>query len=232
MGGYCYPGGVAVWNQGIFLARYPEFSAVNPNKLAAYFIEAGLYLSNQPNSPVCDVNVRLMFLNMIVAHIGFLAGDTAAPIIAPIPPSVVLNVTSTAPGGFSVPHGLGVVPSSMNILPTSGGTIWAQNPPFDATYVYLDASDVDVSATVTVFQTTQASSSGGQIRPVGRVNTASEGSVSAGFDYTPAEPGSGAWFNQSQYGAAFWQATANLRGMRYSARPTRVNIGWPRSRVL
>ncbi len=66
-----------------------------------------------------------------------------------------------------------------------------------------------------------ALSSDGQARPVGRLNTAGEGSVNAGFDFTPATPGSGPWFNQSQYGAAFWQATASLRSARYFRNPTR-----------
>jgi hypothetical protein len=60
----------------------------------------------------------------------------------------------------------------------------------------------------------------GQPKPVGRVSSASEGSVSADLDYMQATPGSGAWFNQTQYGAAFWQATTSLRGFRYRARPT------------
>lgn len=59
----------------------------------------------------------------------------------------------------------------------------------------------------------------GQPRPVGRVSQASEGSVSAGFEYLA--PGSAAWFTQTQYGAAFWQATSSLRGMRYVPCPTR-----------
>lgn len=67
----------------------------------------------------------------------------------------------------------------------------------------------------------------GQPRPVGRMSDASEGSVSASFDYTPATPGSGAWFNQSPYGAAFWQATSSLRGMHYRPRPTRVGGPFP-----
>ena len=66
-----------------------------------------------------------------------------------------------------------------------------------------------------------ALSSDGQPRPVGRVSQASEGSVSAAFEGVPPTPGSGAWFQQSQYGAAFWQATSNLRGFRYIAQPTR-----------
>jgi hypothetical protein len=58
----------------------------------------------------------------------------------------------------------------------------------------------------------------GQPRPVGRVSQASQGSVSAAFDY--AAPGSTAWFQQSQYGVAFLQATSSLRGFRYSPRAT------------
>lgn len=66
-----------------------------------------------------------------------------------------------------------------------------------------------------------ALSADGQARPNGRLSQAAEGSVSATFDGVPATPGSGAWFAQSQYGAAFWQATSSLRGMHYRARPTR-----------
>jgi hypothetical protein len=63
-------------------------------------------------------------------------------------------------------------------------------------------------------------SPGNQARPVGRVSAAAEGSVSASLDYSTATPGSGAWFNQTQYGAMFWQATSSLRGFRYRPRPT------------
>lgn len=62
-------------------------------------------------------------------------------------------------------------------------------------------------------------SADGMPRPVGRVSQASEGSVSAGFEYLT--PGTAAWFTQTQYGAAFWQATSSLRGMRYVPCPTR-----------
>jgi len=62
----------------------------------------------------------------------------------------------------------------------------------------------------------------GQPRPVGRVSSANEGAVGASFDYTPATPGSGPWFQQSAYGAAFWQATTSLRGARYFPHPTQV----------
>lgn len=140
---------IAVFNQTVFLARYPEFTAfatATPASLPSMFDEAGFYLSNCDTSPVQNVATRTKLLNMITAHIAFLGGALTAD---------------------------------------------------------------------------------GQARPVGRMDQASEGSVSASFDYTPATPGSGAWFNQSQYGAAFWQATSSLRGFRYRARPTFVGGPFP-----
>ena len=62
-------------------------------------------------------------------------------------------------------------------------------------------------------------SADGMPRPVGRLSQAGEGSVSAAFEYLT--PGTAAWFTQTQYGAAFWQATSSLRGMRYIPCPTR-----------
>jgi hypothetical protein len=214
-------GGTAVWNPGLFLTRYPTFSSVNPSLLEAYFNEAGLYLNNTPCSPVYDLTRRGMLLNMLVAHISYLNGDLESLNIAPVPPSVQLAVTSPSQGTFAVPHGLGLVPQSFDILMTSGGAMW-QSAPSDSTNIYLGASDINLTATVSVFQTVQVASAAGSVRPVGRVSSASEGSVSASFDYGTPTPGSGAWFQQSQYGAAFWQATSSLRGMQYIRGWTRI----------
>ncbi len=51
---------------------------------------------------------------------------------------------------------------------------------------------------------------------VGRINSASEGSVSvqAQNDYPP---GTVQWYQQTKYGAAYWAATAQYRTMRYVA---------------
>lgn len=66
---------------------------------------------------------------------------------------------------------------------------------------------------------TPAGTAGGP-SPVGRVSSASQGSVSASMDF-PASPGA-AWFNQTGYGAMFWQATLSLRSFNYRSRPTVV----------
>lgn len=57
---------------------------------------------------------------------------------------------------------------------------------------------------------------------VGRLSQASEGTVSATADMGPVT-GSQAWFIQTKYGAAFWQASAPYRAFRYitgSSRPS------------
>lgn len=52
-------------------------------------------------------------------------------------------------------------------------------------------------------------------QPVGRVADATEGSVSVSLDFNVQTPGTGPWFQQTQYGASFWQATSSLRGMKF-----------------
>ena len=54
--------------------------------------------------------------------------------------------------------------------------------------------------------------------PVGRVSAGAEGSVSASLEYMT--PGTHSWFTQTQYGAAYWQATLNYRRFTYIPQPT------------
>lgn len=58
------------------------------------------------------------------------------------------------------------------------------------------------------------SGAGSTATQVGRVSSASEGSVSASLDAGPTTQAS-AWWMQTQYGASFWKATAAYRTMRY-----------------
>jgi hypothetical protein len=54
---------------------------------------------------------------------------------------------------------------------------------------------------------------------VGRVSNASEGSVSVASDYG-TQPMSAAYWLQTPYGAAYWQATAKYRTMMYDPGPS------------
>lgn len=59
---------------------------------------------------------------------------------------------------------------------------------------------------------------------VGRINTASEGSVSVGADMGDATAGSPSqpWYMQTQWGATYWAMTAGVRTARYVAQPSVV----------
>lgn len=50
---------------------------------------------------------------------------------------------------------------------------------------------------------------------VGRVNSATEGSVSVSVDYASTASGTMAWYLQTPYGAAYWAATGRYRTMHY-----------------
>lgn len=56
---------------------------------------------------------------------------------------------------------------------------------------------------------------------VGRINNASEGSVSVATDYGTEVSQSMAFWVQSKYGALYWQMTAVYRTMRYLPAPRR-----------
>lgn len=60
---------------------------------------------------------------------------------------------------------------------------------------------------------------------VGRINTATEGSVSVGTQLD-MPPGSAQWFAQTKYGLSFWQATAQFRSMRYVPGPVPITNPW------
>lgn len=69
---------------------------------------------------------------------------------------------------------------------------------------------------------------------VGRINSATEGSVTVSTEYESTM--NSAWFNQTPYGAAFWQATAAYRSMAaYVPGRTRfgngLGTGFPRGRI-
>lgn len=69
---------VVVFDPVAFKIRYPEFAGVADVTLSACFLEAGLYLSNSDASPVQNIDRRTLYLNMLTAHIAYLAGTLSA----------------------------------------------------------------------------------------------------------------------------------------------------------
>ena len=67
-------------------------------------------------------------------------------------PITNIALAPSAPGNFTVAHGLGAAPTSVVITMTSSGGIWLQSPiGFDATNLYLVASDVGVTGNAALF---------------------------------------------------------------------------------
>jgi len=63
-----------------------------------------------------------------------------------------LAVTASAPGNFSLAHNLGRIPLGATVYMTSSGEFWFQPVTlFDATHLYLVASDVGITASIQVW---------------------------------------------------------------------------------
>lgn len=61
---------------------------------------------------------------------------------------------------------------------------------------------------------------------VGRIDSATEGSVSVSAKYSDMVSGTMAWYIQTLYGAAYWAATGRYRTMQYVGRQN-VCRGYP-----
>lgn len=73
-----------------------------------------------------------------------------------------------------------------------------------------------VAHMLAIFGAGAAGSSGAIGKPVGRLSTATEGSVTAAFAYElPVGSAMAAWYNQTPYGALYWMMTAQFRSLRY-----------------
>lgn len=123
--------GVAVWNPGIFLAMFPEFTAAynkNPASYAATFqYRAPRFLSNDPTSIVQDVEQRLGLLNMLVAHIRYLAGDLS-------------NDGQARPVGRLSSAGEGSVNAQFDYVTPSPGEAWFVQSQYGAEFWEATAS--------------------------------------------------------------------------------------------
>lgn len=56
-----------------------------------------------------------------------------------------IALSPSSPGNFTIAHGLGAAPRLVLIQMTSGGAIWFQSTRYDATNIYLVASDAGVT---------------------------------------------------------------------------------------
>jgi hypothetical protein len=97
--------------------------------------------------------------------------------------------------------------------------------PFDVTLLpsYLNVLTAHIAALNGGLTATGSIAPGSGPQPVGRLASASEGSVSASYEYGGGEGGgpSEAWYTQTSYGALYWAMTAQYRTWKYFVGPER-----------
>jgi hypothetical protein len=64
--------GSASFDYDAWVMRYPEFEGVSPSTAQMLWNEATLFLVNDGSSPVTDVSIRAVLLNMLTAHLAIL----------------------------------------------------------------------------------------------------------------------------------------------------------------
>jgi hypothetical protein len=83
-------------------------------------------------------------------------GITGTAVCFAVAPSVIVPLAPSAPGDFSVPHGLGSSPALALVQMTSSGAVWFQPAQWDGTNIYLTASDAGITAKAIVWASVPA----------------------------------------------------------------------------
>lgn len=127
---------VALFDYGVWALRYPELAgSIDPTLAGAYFAEAGLYLNNTDCSPVADVTIRGVLLNMIAAHIAKLN----ATINGAAPSGLTGPISKASEGSVSVEVALPTLTAGSQgwfLQTTYGAAVWAALAPYrTASYV-------------------------------------------------------------------------------------------------
>ena len=106
----------------------------------------GLYSS----LPAAGTQGRLFFATDTKKH--YYDNGTSWDDITPAPAVTKVALAPSAPGNFTVAHGMSRAPVAVVFEMTSGGQIWLQNPTgYDATNLYLVASDAGITGNAVCF---------------------------------------------------------------------------------
>jgi hypothetical protein len=147
--------GIVAFDYAAWALRYPSLAASVSGPLAqAYFDEAQLYCDNTRYSPVLNVSVRAVLLNMLVAHIAQLnlptggsggsSGGNGGSAGAPSP--LVGRISNATEGSVSVQTQMDLPPGSaqwFNQTPY-GAAFWAATATYRTMrYVPSPARDMD-----------------------------------------------------------------------------------------
>lgn len=112
---------IVAFDLASFRARYPEFSSVPDPLMSAYFAEATIYLNNTDSSPVTNLPVRSLLLNMLTAHVAALNSGIDNTQASPL----VGRISQATEGSVSVSAEMG---------PPSGTSAWFMQTKYGASF--------------------------------------------------------------------------------------------------
>ena len=210
--------GIVTFVPAAFVAAYPEFTGIPASQLTQAFNLATTILNNTCCSRIKDANLRDTLLQMLTAHITFLlSGTNDGGYTVPTFQGVgsvtagVLNVTGIL--SQAAPLAVGSLLGDMvqGLAPGSVITALGTGTGGVGTYTISPTQDV-ASETFLVPGLPQITPAPGI---VGRINTASEGSVSVGAEYGGDGGPNQDWYTSSRYGALYWMQTRQYRTALY-----------------
>lgn len=215
-------GAAVSFGYGAFLAQYPEFGAPAPGAVPSVLVAS----ADGPDLVVTAVSQGVL-------AVGSLLTDQTGLLL---PGSIVSSFVSGTPGGPGT-YGLDLeqtVPSEAMagnlpfLTPVQAASLFAQATIFqrnDGTGPICDPvlQLALLNMVVAHLAYLQYGLPGQPPSPlVGRISSASQGSVSVSTDYG-SQPQSAAWWVQTKYGAEWWAATLVWRTMRYVP-PVRARV--------
>jgi hypothetical protein len=212
--------GVVEYSAAEFLASYPEFTGINnatPQALANDFVGATFLLSNTCCSRVQDANQRLFLLYLLTAHLatihqGLNDGGVGAPYFAGTVAIAGNTATVSAVTAGAIAEGSilydGPSVSGSLIIPGTSILTFGTGTGGLGTYTTNGPTQTVTAETMIVPGVPNIVAPLGM---VGRINTASEGDVSAAAEWQAPPNANQAYYVQTKYGADFWTYTAQYR---------------------
>lgn len=124
---------VVAFDYAMWLTRFPEFTTT-PNIAAVaplMFEEASLYVSNTDASPICNLQIRTLILNLVTAHLVAInygvGGETPSPLVG--------RISNAAEGTVNVAVAFSSAPTGSKDWYSQtkyGAQVWAATAPYRA----------------------------------------------------------------------------------------------------
>lgn len=106
------PAGTAAFSFARWVAKYPEFSSVDPDVARGFWNMAGFYWRNDGGGPVGDIATQAAILDVVTAHLAALSGFGSGDAGGAAPSGLVGRISSVSQGPVSISTDIGTQSAS------------------------------------------------------------------------------------------------------------------------